>query len=59
MGPCFTKIKQHMNYRPNTWFDKEYTSVLKELNKKALKLVQPNSNHFFEPTFEDYSINKK
>ena len=54
----FTKIKQHMNYRPNTWFDKEYTSVFKRIEQEGIKISPTKFNHFFEPTFEDYSINK-
>ena len=54
----FTKIKQHMNYRPNTWFDKEYTSVFKRIKQEGIKISPTKFNHFFEPTFEDYSISK-
>jgi hypothetical protein len=54
----FNQIKQHMNFRPLTWFDNDYTSVFKRIEQEGIKISPTKFNHFFEPTFDDYSINK-
>jgi len=54
----FEVVKDYINYRPLTWFDKDYTSTFKRIEQEGLKISPNKFSHHFEPTFEDYSISK-
>lgn len=54
----FDAVKEYLNYRPLTWFDKEYTSVFRRIEEEGIKISPTKFTYHFEPTFEDYSINK-
>lgn len=54
----FEKIKNYLNVRPLTWFDKQYTSVFKRIEQEGIKITPSKFNHHFEPTFDEYSISK-
>jgi hypothetical protein len=54
----FDKVKPFLDGKTNSWFDNNYTGVFRTIEQQGLKVSLSKFNHHFEPTFDDYSIDK-